>query len=205
MHIMEASLAEEVRGAARRIWANLPPPVKDRTDLYAFENEALSAVRFLTHCRVHRAYATVERISGQDGVVKPLVLVKAELRLKGRRSVPGQRTVFVSMAPVLVQVLQSLGWTKNWAEALDDALRPSLAKRSLELDQEMARNVEALKGDSTAVAKIQGKAQKVVSEEKTKRRAELAALLKVLLRHGWTEEDVLQVWNEASCREVHES
>lgn len=193
-----------VKDAVRQVAASVPVP-DYRNTVLSLEPEALQAVRFLMHCTVHRAYATVERISGKDGVVRPVVLVKAELRFKGPQYAAGRRTVIVGLAPTLVQLLRSMKWTGDWAERLELLLRDPLAKRMAELDGEIRRHVDALKGDPDSVAKIQGRAQEVVSKEREKLSSEMRSLVRLLVLHGWTKEDVLREWDEAMVRDVHES
>lgn len=195
---------EIVKDAVRRVSAGIKLPEHQNTVL-ALEPEALDAVRFLTHCTVRRAYATVERSYVEDGSVTPLVLVKAELSLKGKVGGPSRRTVVVGLAPYLVQILMSLKWPGDWARSLHALVEPSLAKRASELHGEIQKTVDALKGDQGAVSAIQDKARAMVLKEREKRRSELRDTFVVLLKHGWTEEDVVKTWREATCKEVHES
>jgi len=191
-----------VKEAVREVASRLP--AQHRGTALALEEDALDAVRFIVHCSVRRVYATVERTYAKDGVVSPLVLVKSELHFKGIGG-PTRRTVVVGLSPYLVQVLTSMKWPSGWAAWLEAELRDPLAKRAEELEAEIAKGVEALKGDREAVATIQGKAKEMIEKERERRRTELRDMMVVLMRHGWTEEDVLSTWREATCKDVHET
>lgn len=199
---MDGATMELVKAAVRQVSEAVPAR---REAVLALEPEALRAVRFLVHCRVRRAYATVERISGKDGSVKPLALVKAELRLNEPRYSLVRRTVVVGLAPYLVQALASMGWPWEWAGLLEQRLRGPLSKTTAGLEERIQREVDALKRDQGAVAKVRDKARRISSKERDRRRAELKELMKILILHGWTEEEVLKAWHEVVCNEVMSS
>jgi len=192
----------EVAKAVREL-AKADP--KDGHTVRALEQEAMEAVRFLTHCTVRRAYATVESMADADGTARPMPLIKVELRFRGPKYAPGQRTVLWKGGPVLEQLLRTMRWPDPHAGRLARALAPHVAARVLELEGEMQRHVDALKGDPEAVAEVQRTVQGVYDEQRRKQGEDLSTLFKVLVRTGWTEDDVLRVWREEQCRTVQES
>jgi len=174
------------------------------TTLLALENEAMEAARFLTHCTVRRAYATVEKVD-DGGTLKAVPLVKVELRFRGPKYAPGQRTLLWKGGPPLEQLLRSMGWPDPHAGELAKALMPELGARQSELEGEMSKHVEALKGDPAAVEAVREEVRAAYEAQRSKHRDELATTFQLLLRCGWTEEEVLKVWREEQCRTVQES
>jgi len=192
----------EVAKAVRALADSRP---KESAAILGLEQEAMEAVRFMTHCVVRRAYATVERVEDGDGTARALPLVKVELRFRGPKYAPGRRTLLWKGGPPLEQLLRSMRWPAQHAAPLAAALEPCLGSRLAELEEEMRQHVEALKGDPEAVAAVRQEVRDLLSKERARQEGELRALLKIMARSGWTEDDVLGVWREEQCRAVQES
>lgn len=195
-------VTEELRRLAEK-------DLRKRGALLETEKEALNAVRFLLHCRVRRAYVTVERISADDGRTEAVPLMKAELRYKNPQGgAPGQRTLLWRKDPMLEQVLNTMEWDRSFSKPLADAVlrrSPALRARVAELEEEIGRHVQVLQGDKEAVAEVRAAVQRIYDEERREREGELRETFKVLVRSGWREDEVLEVWREEQVRAVQDS
>ena len=189
---MAEVVAEAVRALARGAGAR-------GREVLALEGAALDAAALFGECRAKRAYATLVPVPA-DGGIRPMVLVKVELRGRRRR-----RTVLWKGGPLLEQLLRGSGWPLPWAEALAAHLSPATAAREAEVWAAAAELVAALKEDPEALAGISARAEGMRSKERSRQEGELRQLSKALVKGGWSEAAVLRVWREEQCREVQDS
>jgi len=195
---MDEALTQEVKVTLQEVIKNTKLP-----DSSTFETDAMRAVKFLMHCTVHHAYATVEKTFDKDGFVKPLVLVKAKLRFKSGKSTM-VRTVIDGLAPILTQLLKTVGWEDELASHLERLLRPSLKKRVVELEGEIKRQIEIIQKDRNIAKKMRDGVQEIISQEVNKLKGNLRESFKMLLRYGFVEEDAISIWRETICQVTHD-
>lgn len=156
-------------------------------------------VRFLQECRVSRVYAVVEK-SYDAGVPTPASFLKAELRGLGKR-----RSVFVRGGDPVLQQLLLRDLPPEAARLAAAELQPLMQKRLDELGERVEAMARELLQDAAATARVAEKIEAVRQEARLAMRASLLRTMSELLKEGWTGEDVMAVWKEAQCDEVHSS
>lgn len=140
------------------------------------------------------------RVVQADGEVIPVVVVDFA-------DGPGKTYCLTAGVPVLHQVAANVfgsAWRSD-RKALEGLLESMAPPPGLaEVEEALRREADRLARDPDTVRKVRARIEAVRERVRQARRRQVVSSLRELMDEGWTREDVLSAWDEATVREVHE-
>lgn len=186
---------------AIKAWGEANEPLNAAQDRACFE-----AVEFLRHARITKCFAHVTTVDMRDGKV---VTSYHKARMSARLKDPGRtvrRTVAMTTSP-FAQVLKAFA-TFEWAKVarLSAALKDLIpGEQWASLASQLAVKRGELEQDPARQAALEVKLEEARGKIFEKERQDLLHEMERLIRRGWTEDQVMEVWNEAVVKDVMES